>query len=80
MKKFPIFDLSHGLTPLQKCEMGNYVKMVFYWLEKLFFLLEDHQTLFQAYFVQKQTTKRNSHFLTKIMGYPLYKNTNLAIM
>ena len=56
MKKFPIFDVNHGLTPSQNCEMGNYVKMVFYRLEKLFFLLEDHQTLFNAYFVQKQTT------------------------
>ena len=56
MKKFPIFDVNHGLTPSQNCEMGNYVKMVFYRLEKLFFFLEDHQTLFKAYFVQKQTT------------------------
>jgi len=43
-------------------------KMVFYWLEKLLFFLEDHQTLFKAYFVQRLSTKNNSLFLTKIMG------------
>ena len=29
-KKFPILNQNHGLTPLQKCEFGNYVKMAFY--------------------------------------------------
>ena len=35
---------------------------------KAFVFLEDHQTLFKAYFIQKQTKKKTFQFLTKIVG------------
>ena len=37
--KFPIFDQTHGLTPLKKSQHGHCVKSIFVWSRKACFLL-----------------------------------------
>ena len=67
MKKMPLFDQNHGLTPLENTRKCDSLKCIFYNLETTVFSPKDPLRLFQDHFPQKQKMKIG-YFLTKITG------------
>ena len=74
MEKWPLLDKNHGLTPLEKCQFLTFWTLCFYSLARRFFVLEYHKRRFPGLYCLKKKLKKNSHFWTKTMGEPVWKN------
>ena len=58
MEKWPFFDQSHGLTPLEKCQFFDFWTSCFFSLERVFFVLEYRKRHFPGlYCLQKKLEK-----------------------
>ena len=65
MKNFQIFDQNRGLTPLTKCQIFYFLKLMFYGFEWFVFYLERHRRYFLSLFGQKRKDEEISHFSPK---------------
>ena len=64
LKKWPISEQNHGLTPLEKCQFFDFfLTSCFYCLEMRFIVLEYHKTHFPSLYFLKKKGKR-ANFLT----------------
>ena len=71
MDQLPIFDQDRGLCTFEKSQFFDFFKLlVFYSLERRFFILEYHETLYAVLFCLKQ--KKNG----KIANFLLKPGTN----
>ena len=68
LEKWPFFDQNHGLTPLEKCQLFDFLNFFLYSLERRFFVQEYHQRHFLGLFMPKKKSWKNGHFWTKTMG------------
>ena len=82
MKKIPIFDQTHGLTPLQKFEFFPLFRKEICMSKKAFFSIKSiSKQYFQAYFAQKQSMEKipifdQNHGLTPLQKFeflPLFR-------
>ena len=42
MNKMALFDQKHGLTPLKKCDFGDFQKILFFIVKRYFFSLQSY--------------------------------------
>ena len=62
MEKWPLFDQSHGLTPLEKSQCFEFLNSWFYSLERRFFVLEYSKTHFPYLYCLKQKDRKMAIF------------------
>ena len=67
VEQIPLLDQNHGVTPLEKGEIFDFLIPCFYSLERLFFFLEYRQRLFFLPILPNTKTWKKSHFWTKTM-------------
>ena len=60
--KVQIFDENHGLTPLAKMQIFDFLKMTFYSLESLLFSLKRYLQVFPGVF----SIKTNMHEISNL--------------
>ena len=68
LKKWPVLDQNHGLTPLEKCQFFDFLFFLFLQPRKAFlFVLEYLKIHFPGLLCLKQRSWKNGHFCTKTM-------------
>ena len=59
LEKRPFLDQNHGLTPLEKCQFFNFLKILFLQPRKAFFLVQNMvKDIFVAYIAQKEKLEK----------------------
>ena len=61
-------DQNYGLTPLEKCQFFDCLKLLFYSLKRRFFFLEYRQRHFPGLYYLKKIIWNNGQIWTKTMG------------
>ena len=82
MKKWPISDQNHGLTPLQKSQFFHFLNLLFLWPRKAFFVLEYRKTHFAGLYSLKKKEGKMANFgpkpwvnpFAEIAIFPLFEN------
>ena len=69
LEKWPFSDQTHGLTPLENCQVFDFLNFFFFYsLERRFFVLLNHKRDFPGLYCLKKKRLKNCHFWTKTMG------------
>ena len=67
-----------GLPFWKNVNFSTFSTSCFYSLERCFFVLEYHKTHFPGLYCFKKKRWNNDQFLSKTMGWPLWKNVNFS--
>ena len=75
MEKWPFFDQNHGLTPLEKSQFFDFLNVLFYRLDRRFFVLEHCKTPFPGLYCKKKKDMEKWPFVEQNHGLtPLEKS------
>ena len=78
-KKNTFFDQKHGLTPLEKCNFGDFQRLNFLGPIKVSFLSRTLLNIICSLILTETKRRKKLYFLTKITGLPFRKMQFLGL-
>ena len=79
LEKWPFLDQSHGLTPLEKCQFFDFMKLLFFRLKRCGFAQEYRKRHFRGLYFQNKKVGKKAIFGPKPWINPLGKRSNLRL-
>ena len=79
LEKWPFLDQSQGLTPLEKCQFFDFMKLLFFRLKRCGFAQEYRKRHFRGLYFQNKTVGKMAIFGRKPWINPLGKRSNFRL-